>query len=71
MLDPSTATARLIADAQAARVENDIADKLTALAGVSSVGFARSVAMDGIDAGWNNIPIEGKDERPDEATIDS
>jgi predicted permease len=61
---------QLIADAQTtARVENDIVDKLAAIPGVGSVGFARSVPMDGIDPGWNNISIEGKNERPGEATM--
>ncbi len=55
---------QLVPDAQAAtRIENSIADKLGAIPGVSSVGFARSVPMDGIDPAWNNIFIEGKNER--------
>ena len=61
---------QLIADAQTtARVENDIVNKLAAIPGVGSVGFARSVPMDGIDPGWNNISIEGKNERAGEATM--
>ena len=61
---------QLIPDAQAtARVENSIADRLAAIPGVTSVGFARSVPMDGIDPAWNNISIEGKNERPGEATM--
>jgi len=47
----------------ATRVENDIADKLAAIPGVSSVGFARSVPMDEIDPDWNEITIEHKDEK--------
>jgi predicted permease len=55
---------QLITDAQATmRVENDIADKLAAIPGVDSVGFARSVPMDGLEPAWNNIFIEGKDQR--------
>jgi predicted permease len=44
-------------------MENEIADKLAAIPGVRSVGFARSVPMDEDDPAWNNIFIEGKDER--------
>jgi predicted permease len=55
---------QLVTDAQMTlRVENDIADKLAAIPGVNSVGFARSVPMDGLEPYWNNIFIEGKDER--------
>jgi predicted permease len=55
---------QLIPDALATmRVENDIADKLAAIPGVDSVGFARSVPMDGLEPAWNNIFIEGKDQR--------
>jgi predicted permease len=61
---------QLIADAQTtARIENNIANKLAAIPGVGSVGFARSVPMDGIDPAWNNISIEGKNERAGEATM--
>jgi len=53
---------QLVPDAQeTARLENSIAGKLAAIPGVSSVGFARSVPMDGIDPAWNNIFIEGTD----------
>jgi predicted permease len=56
---------QLIADAQTAtRVENSIADKLAVIPGAGSVGFARDVPMDGTDPDWNNIFIEGKNERP-------
>jgi predicted permease len=52
---------QLIGDAQTTvRVENSIADQIAALPGVSSVAFARSVPMDGIEPDWNNIFIEGK-----------
>ena len=37
--------------------------ELAAIPGVGSVGFARSVPMDGLEPGWNNIFIEGGDER--------
>jgi len=56
---------QLVADAQTAtRVENSIADKLAVIPGAGSVGFARDVPMDGADPDWNNIFIEGKNERP-------
>jgi predicted permease len=55
---------QLIPDAQTAmRIENNIADKLAAIPGVESAGLARSVPMDADDPAWNNIFIEGKDER--------
>jgi predicted permease len=61
---------QLIADAQTTtRVENSIADKLAAIPGVGSVGFARVVPMDGSDPDWNNIYIEGKNERPGSAPM--
>jgi len=61
---------QLIPDAQTTtRVENDIADKLVALPGVSSAGFAREVPMDGLEPAWNNIFIEGQDERAGSAPM--
>jgi len=60
----------LIADPQMTmRVENDIADKLAAIPGVRSAGFASSVPMDGMEPDWNNIFIEGKDERAGSAPM--
>jgi predicted permease len=61
---------QLIPDAQMTmRVENNIADRLAAIPGVDSVGFARNVPMDGIDPAWNNIFIEGKNERAGSAPM--
>jgi hypothetical protein len=61
---------QLVPDAQTAmRVENNIADKLAAIPGVASVGIARSVPMDGLEPAWNNIFIEGKDERAGSAPM--
>jgi predicted permease len=61
---------QLIPDPQATmRVENNIADKLAAIPGVSSVGLARDVPMDGLEPAWNNIFIEGKDERAGSAPM--
>lgn len=53
---------QLVPDAQMTlRVENNIADKLAAIPGVSSVGFARDVPMDGLEPDWNDISVEGKE----------
>jgi predicted permease len=61
---------QLIADAQTTtHVENSIAEKLAAIPGVSSAGFARDVPMDGIDPAWNNIFIEGKNDRAGSAPM--
>jgi predicted permease len=51
----------LIADPQlVTRTQNNIADKLAAIPGVTSVGFADAMPMDGIQSNWNGIQIEGK-----------
>jgi predicted permease len=51
----------LVAEPQrVTRIQNDIADRLAALPGVTSVGFARSMPMEGIEPGWNGIYAEGK-----------
>jgi predicted permease len=42
------------------RVENNIADKLASLPGVTSVGFAGLVPMEGVEPGWSAILAEGK-----------
>ena len=42
------------------RMQNNILDKLTAMPGVSSTGFAASVPMSGAEPAWNNIFVEGK-----------
>jgi len=61
---------QLVPDAQTTmRLENRIADKLAAIPGVGSVGIARSVPMDGIDPAWNNIFIEGKNDRAGSAPM--
>jgi predicted permease len=48
--DPQTVT----------RVQNSIQDKLGAIPGVSSAGFAVSVPMSGAEPNWDGILIEGK-----------
>jgi predicted permease len=45
------------------RIQNDIADQLMAIPSVTDVGFAASVPLDGNDANWDQILIEGKDYR--------
>lgn len=42
------------------RTQNEIADKLAAIPGVTSVGFATAMPMDGSDPNWNAIFVEGK-----------
>jgi predicted permease len=42
------------------RLQNDIQDKLAAIPGVSSTGFAASVPMSGAEPNWDQISIEGK-----------
>ncbi len=42
------------------RLENNIADKLAAIPGVTSVGFAQTGPMEGDGHGWNLIYVEGK-----------
>jgi predicted permease len=51
----------LVSDPQmATRVQNNIADKLTAIPGVASVGFAGAVPMENIDPNWDEIRVEGR-----------
>ncbi len=42
------------------RMQNSILDKLAAIPGVSSAGFAASVPMSGTEPSWDEILIEGK-----------
>jgi predicted permease len=42
------------------RMQNDIQDKLAAIPGVASAGFAASVPMSGAEPNWDQILIEGK-----------
>jgi predicted permease len=46
--------------AQVLRTENEIADKLAALPGVTGVGFAYGAPMQGIAPDWNNVYVAGK-----------
>ncbi|HTM18438.1 MAG TPA: ABC transporter permease [Terracidiphilus sp.] len=43
------------------RMQNEIADKLAQLPGVSSVGYAADVPMDGFEPNWNSIFVQGRD----------
>ncbi|MGA2561067.1 MAG: ABC transporter permease [Terracidiphilus sp.] len=43
------------------RVQNDIVDHLATIPDVTAVGFAAAVPLDGIDANWNQLQVEGKD----------
>jgi len=45
---------------QVIRVQNNIADKLAAIPGVTSAGFASAMPMEGFDPGWNTIFAEDK-----------
>jgi predicted permease len=45
---------------QVVQIQNAIADRLAAISGVTSVGFASSAPMEQIEFGWNNVFIEGK-----------
>jgi len=42
------------------RMQNDIADKLKAIPGVTSVGFASEMPMEGIESAWDGITVEGR-----------
>jgi predicted permease len=42
------------------RMQNSILDKMSAIPGVSSAGFAASVPMSGAEPSWDEILIEGK-----------
>lgn len=51
----------LVSDSQTVtRLQNNIADKLTAILGVTSVGFAGAAPMEGIEVNWDLIYIHGK-----------
>jgi predicted permease len=51
----------LISDPQAVtHIQNNIVDKLAAISGVTSVGFAGAAPMENIDPNWDEIRVEGK-----------
>jgi predicted permease len=41
-------------------IQNNIADKITAIPGVTAVGFAADIPMGGNDPGWDGVFVEGK-----------
>jgi predicted permease len=51
------------------RMQNAILDKLAAIPGVSSAGFAASVPMSGAEPNWDQILIEGKNYEDDNAPM--
>jgi predicted permease len=60
----------VVSDPQAVtRMQNNILDKLAAIPGVSSTGFAASVPMSGAEPAWNQIVIEGKNYAGDNAPM--
>ncbi len=48
------------------RLQNDMVDKLSAIPGVTSVGFASEMPMEGLDPNWDNIFVEGRTYSRDE-----
>ncbi|HYL78643.1 MAG TPA: ABC transporter permease [Bryobacteraceae bacterium] len=53
--------AALVKDPQrVTRMQNDIADKLAALPGVTSVAFTSGMPLEGIPPNWDDIEVEGK-----------
>ncbi len=61
---------QLVRDPQTVlRVQNNIQDKLAAIPGVSSAGFAASVPMSGAEPNWDEIFIEGKNYAGEEAPL--
>ena len=48
------------------RIQNSIQDKLAAIPGVSSVGFAASVPMSGAEPAWDDVYIEGRNYQGEE-----
>ncbi len=47
------------------RMQNSVLDKLSAIPGVSSVGFTASVPTSGAEPSWNEISVEGKKYKDD------
>ncbi|WP_446744458.1 ADOP family duplicated permease [Silvibacterium acidisoli] len=60
----------LVADATTVtRLQNNILDKLSALPGVSSAGFAADVPMSGAEPNWDSIHVEGTEPTGDNAPM--
>src|SRR5215813_1024047 len=47
-----------------ARTQQQIQEKLAALPGVSSVGFANAIPTDGLPPNWDGIEVEGRPQMP-------
>ncbi len=61
---------QMMADPQmVTRIENNIADKLAAIPGVASVGYAAAVPMDGNDPNWDELYVQGKDYQSGEVPL--
>jgi predicted permease len=45
---------------QVTRIQNEVADKIEAIPGVTSVGFSASLPMEGIDPNWDEFGAEGQ-----------
>jgi predicted permease len=60
----------LVADPRTVtQIENNIADKLATIPGVTSAGFAGAMPMQGIDPNWDQIRIEGKSYRREDPPL--
>jgi predicted permease len=60
--------ALLVAEPQRViRIQNDIIEKLAAIPGVTSAGFATSMPMEGLGSNWDNIQAEDKPYREGES----
>jgi predicted permease len=51
---------------QVTRIQNNISDKLAAIPGVTSVGFASEMPMEGLETGWDIIIPEGRPDATEE-----
>jgi putative ABC transport system permease protein len=55
---------------QVTRMQNNILDKLAAIPGVSSVGFADSMPMDGFEDGWDQVMAQDRpNDKPGEVPL--
>jgi predicted permease len=60
----------LVADPlRVTRMQNEIADKIAAVPGVTSVGFSGGLPIEGIDPNWDELGVEGKHYDHDEPPL--